>query len=103
MIALAAVALVAVSAGVPTVAARRGPDRGRHTACLRVFLRCLRWGVATGAATGGVIGVLVVAVSGLRSGASLLGLIPIAVLYGTVIGALVSVIPSVLAVWSSRD
>ncbi len=96
MIALAAVALVAVSAGLLTVAARRGPGRGPHAACLRVFLRCLGWGVATGAATGAVIGVLVVALAGLGNGASLLGLAPIGVLYGTIIGALVSVIPSVL-------
>ena len=96
MIALAAGARVAASAGLLAVAARRGPDRGPDTACLRVFLRCLRWGVATGAATGAGIGGLVVAVSGLGNGPSLLGLIPIGVLYGTVIGALVSVIPSVL-------
>ena len=96
MIALAAVALVAVSAGSLTVAARRGPGHGPHAACLRVFRRCLGWGVATGAATGAVIAVLVVAVSGLGSGASLLGLIPVGVLYGTVIGALFSVIPSAL-------
>ena len=65
---------------------------------VRVFLRCLRWGVATGAATGGVIGAMVLLVPGLSDGdgRSLVGLTPVGALYGAVIGGIVSLIPTLV-------
>ena len=60
---------------------------------LRLFLRCLRWGIATGAATGAVVGAAIGAPA-VRGGLSL-GLALGGALYGVVIGAIVAVIPSV--------
>ena len=60
---------------------------------LRLFLRCLRWGIATGAATGAVIGAAIGAPA-LRGGLSI-GLALGGALYGVIIGAVVAVVPSV--------
>ena len=84
--------VVGVGAAILAVMASRasGP--------VRVFLRCLRWGVATGAATGGVVGALVLLVPGLVDGdeRSLVGLTPVGAIYGAVIGAIVSLIPTLV-------
>jgi hypothetical protein len=84
--------VVGVSAAILAVVAARASDR------LRLFLRCLRWGVATGAVTGAVIGAMVLLLPGLGNAAapSLVGLTPVGVLSGAVIGALVSLIPSLI-------
>lgn len=60
---------------------------------VRVYLRCLGWGIATGAATGAVVGFIYGLGAG---GASWLGLSMVGALYGIVLGALISVLPSVL-------
>ena len=60
---------------------------------LRLFLRCLRWGIATGAATGAVVGAAIGAPA-LRGGLSL-GLALGGAFSGLIIGAIVAVVPSV--------
>ena len=60
---------------------------------LRLFLRCLRWGIATGAATGAVVGAAIGAPA-VRGGLSL-GLALGGAFYGVIIGAIVAVVPSV--------
>ncbi|MDQ3641477.1 MAG: hypothetical protein M3450_08455 [Actinomycetota bacterium] len=60
---------------------------------LRLFLRCLRWGIATGAATGAVVGAAI-GVPAVRGGLSL-GLALGGAFYGVIIGAIVAVVPSV--------
>jgi hypothetical protein len=68
-----------------------GPARTIGPAGL--YLRCAGWGVATGAAIGGLAGAI--------GGVSLViagqaGLAAVALLYGTVVGTLVAVVPSAL-------
>lgn len=64
---------------------------------VRVYLRCLGWGIATGAATGALTGAVVGFIYGLGDGgAAWLGLSMIGALYGIVVGALVSVLPTLL-------
>jgi len=83
--------LICVSAALLAVVAVRAPDR------VRLFLRCLRWGVATGAATGAVVGAMIPLVGALRSDRwSQLNLILGLGVYGAVIGALVSLIPTLV-------
>lgn len=60
---------------------------------LRLFLRCLRWGIATGAVTGAAVGAAIGAPA-VRGGPSL-GLALGGALYGVIIGAIVAVVPSV--------
>jgi len=91
--------LVVVSAAtLAAVMARRSPRHGRDARYFRLFARCLRWGVTTGAVTGAVIGALIVLVGALGGGhsASLPALTAAAVLYGALLGALISVLPSLL-------
>ncbi|MBW3576095.1 MAG: hypothetical protein KY450_14900 [Actinobacteria bacterium] len=74
--------VVGVGAAIVAVVASRASRP------VRVFLRCLRWGVATGAATGGVVGALVLLVPGLVDGdeRSLVRLTPVGALYEAVLG-----------------
>lgn len=60
---------------------------------LRLFLRCLRWGITTGAVTGAVVGAAIGAPA-VRGGLSL-GLALGGAFYGLIIGALVAIVPSV--------
>ena len=60
---------------------------------LRLFLRCLRWGIATGAATGAVVGAAIGAPA--EGGGLSLGLAMAGALTGVIIGAIVAVVPSV--------
>lgn len=71
---------------------------GRCTSALRLFTRCLVWGVATGAAAGAAVGAAG-ALLAVFSGPSLGELFEAALIigfYGTVLGAIVAILPSVL-------
>jgi hypothetical protein len=59
----------------------------------RLFLRCLRWGITTGAVTGAVVGAAIGA-PGVQGGIDL-GLALAGALTGAVIGPIVAVVPSV--------
>ena len=65
---------------------------------VRLFVRCLRWGLATGAATGAVFGGVTSLIGTFTSdpGAAL-GLTLIAVVIGGVAGALVALLPTLIA------
>jgi len=80
--------VVGVSAALLAVVAGRTSDR------VKLFLRCLRWGVATGAATGAVVGAMIALVGGRSS--SQLNLILGFGIYAAVIGVLVSLIPTLV-------
>jgi hypothetical protein len=84
------------SPGVPA----DGPDHrleGRNPYA-RLYLRCLAWGIATGAGAGALTGAVMLSISGLGDGsvASLLGLSLGGAFYGILFGTLVAVIPSAL-------
>lgn len=88
---LAVALVVGVTAALLAVVAARAPGR------VRLFLRSLRWGVSTGAATGAVIGAMVLLAGGIGSDDSwLLSLIPAGLLYGAVVGVVVSLLPSLI-------
>jgi hypothetical protein len=78
--------VVGVSAALVVVVAGRAPPRAR------LFLRCLRWGTATGAVTGAVVGAMLVLVSGLDNA----GLTSVGLIYGAIVGGLVSLIPTLI-------
>ncbi len=80
--------VIGTSAALLAVVAGRASDR------VRLLLRCLRWGVATGAATGAVIGAMIPLVG--AHSLSQLNLVFGLGLYGAVIGALVSLIPTLV-------
>ena len=84
--------VISVSSALLVVVARRAPAR------VRLFLRCLRWGAATGAVTGGVVGAMVLLLSAIGSEQApwLVRLTPAGALYGAVIGVIVSLIPSLI-------
>jgi hypothetical protein len=64
---------------------------------VRLFMRCLRWGVATGAVTGAVVGACLPLIGSLRGDTgSLLGFMFGGVVYGAVIGAVVALIPTLI-------
>ncbi|MEA2825617.1 MAG: hypothetical protein QOG43_56 [Actinomycetota bacterium] len=77
------------------MASRGGDQRAGRG---RLFLCALLWGLAVGASTGGLTGVLVAVVAAFvdEGAQSVLVLAPLGALYGIVLGALVSVIPSVV-------
>lgn len=80
-----------VSAALLVVVAGRASDR------VRLLLRCLRWGFATGAVTGAVFGACLPLIGSLRGDpGSPLGLMLGAGAYGAVIGAVVALIPTLI-------
>lgn len=92
---VAVLALMAVSVATLTVITGQLHTGGSAARPLRLYLRCLRWGVATGAATGAFTGAFVIVASG---GARTWGLdlVLVGALYGALAGIVVSVIPTVL-------
>jgi hypothetical protein len=64
---------------------------------VRLFVRCLRWGLATGAATGAVFGGLVSLIGAFTGdpGAAL-GLTLVGVVIGGVAGAIVAILPALI-------
>ena len=69
----------------------------RASSGVRLFMRCLRWGLATGAVTGAVVGASLPLAGSLRGDTGLLlGFMFGGVVYGAVIGAVVAVIPSLI-------
>jgi hypothetical protein len=65
-----------------------------------LFWLCFRWGLVAGATSGTLAGALIGALAGLDRGyvlATFVGLLSVGAGYGIIIGAVVSVIPSVLA------
>lgn len=84
--------VVGVSAALLLVVA------GRATGPLRLFIRCMRWGVATGAVTGAAVGAVVPLFSVLAYGAepSQLGLALLGVPFGAIVGAIVSLVPTLV-------
>ena len=64
---------------------------------VRLFLRCLRWGIATGAATGAAFGALVTLVGSFNTEpAPALGLTLAGAVAGCVTGAVVALLPTVV-------
>ncbi len=84
--------VIGMSVALLAVVAGRASDR------VRLFLRCLRWGVATGTATGAVIGAMIPLVGTLRGGhsPSQLNLVWGLGVAGAVVGAAVSLIPTMV-------
>ena len=83
--------VLGVSAAPLVVVAGRASERGR------LFLRCLRWGLATGALTGAVIGASLPLIAFLEGDPGLpLGLMLAALVYGAVIGVIVALIPTLI-------
>lgn len=83
--------VLGVSAALLVVAAGRASDR------TRLFLRCLRWGFATGAVTGAVIGASLPLIGSLKGDpGSPLGLMLGGAIYGAVFGAIVALIPTLM-------
>ncbi len=70
---------------------------GRAAAGVRLFLRCLRWGLATGGVTGAVAGGLAVLIGALRGDPWTPADVVLAGgLSGAVVGALIAVIPTLI-------
>jgi hypothetical protein len=70
---------------------------GRASGRVRLLLRTLRWGFATGAATGGVFGASLPLIGSLRGDPGLpVGLMLGAGVYGAVIGAVVALMPTLI-------
>lgn len=64
---------------------------------VRLFMRCLRWGVATGAVTGAVVGACLPLIGSFRGDTgSLLAFMFGGVVYGAVSGAIVALIPTLI-------
>ena len=69
----------------------------RASSGVRLFMRCLRWGLATGAVTGAVVGASLPLTGSLRGDTGLLlGFMFGGVVYGAVIGAVVALIPTLI-------
>jgi hypothetical protein len=99
---VAAVVLAVMSAATLVVAmVTRTPRSGRDARFSRVFARCLRCGITTGAVTGAMIGALiaVAALFGNRRSESSPSVAAAALLYGTLLGGFISVIPSLLGAY----
>lgn len=88
---LGLVLVLAVSAALLVVVAARASDR------TRLFLRCLRWGFATGAVTGAVFGASLPLIGALRGDpGSPMGWMLGDAVYGAVIGAIIALIPTLI-------
>ena len=83
--------VLGVSAALLVVIAGRASDR------VRLLLRCLRWGFATGAVTGAVFAASLPLIGSLRGNPGLpVGWMLGGAVYGAVIGAIVALIPSLI-------
>jgi hypothetical protein len=83
--------VLGVSTALLVVVARRASDR------VRLLLRCLRWGFATGAVTGAVFGASLPLIGSLRGNpGSLVGWMLGGAVYGAVFGAIVALIPTLI-------
>ena len=83
--------VLGVSAALLVVVAGRASDR------VRLLLRCLRWGFATGAVTGAVFGASLPLIGAIRGDPGPpFGLMLGAGVYGAVFGAIVALIPTVI-------
>jgi hypothetical protein len=83
--------VVGVTSALLIVATNRASDRAR------LFVRCLRWGFATGAATGAVFAASLPVIGSLRGDPGLpLGLMFGSAIYGAIIGAIVALIPTLI-------
>lgn len=83
--------VLAVSSALLVVVACRASER------VRLFLRCLRWGIATGAVTGAVFGASLPLIGSLRGDpGSPVGWMLGGAVYGAVIGAIVALIPTLI-------
>lgn len=87
---LVAIGLGALSATVLAVLADWGPGAPR------VFLRSMRWGIGTGAATGALVGFTVVLVSGSGDAIGAVGVALFVAPIGAIVGSAVAIVPSVV-------
>lgn len=88
---LGLVLVIGVSAAILVVVAGRASDR------VKLLLRCLRWGFATGAVTGAVFGASLPIIGSLRGDpGSPVGWILGGAVYGAFFGAIVALIPTLI-------
>lgn len=71
---------------------------------VRLFLRCLRWGLATGAVTGALFGASLPLIGSVGGGPGPVSPFMVGgLVYGAIIGAVVAVIPTVIGAVFIRD